>query len=70
VQVNDDGYRYYFVFKTWLEIKEIERSKGLLIDDEKLIAQNNNNLMLGYDESGSPCITSDQAKASLSICEY
>jgi hypothetical protein len=30
------------VFKTWKEIEELERSKGALIDDEQLVAQNNN----------------------------
>jgi hypothetical protein len=26
--------RHYFVFKTWAEIEEMERSKGALIDDK------------------------------------
>jgi hypothetical protein len=40
--VFEDINGYYFVYKTWGEIEELERSRGALIDDEKLVAHNNN----------------------------
>jgi hypothetical protein len=38
--VFDKGYgtQIYFVYKTWAEIEEMERSKGPLIDDEQIAA--------------------------------